>query len=54
MEPAWRVKSKEGKMFTRLECDQCLMRFHFSDTPRVTRVPRCPQCGSYKAHQVAA
>jgi len=44
--PAWNQKQVEGKMFQRLACVQCGTRFHFTDGPRVTRVPRCPVCGA--------
>jgi NAD-dependent SIR2 family protein deacetylase len=43
------VKFIQGKMFQRLECDRCHARFNFPDTPRVTRIARCPACGSYDA-----
>lgn len=52
--PAWQRKFAEGKMFQRLECDRCGARFQFGDSPRVTRVPRCPACGSLAAHPRAA
>lgn len=45
-QPAWGQKFAEGKMFQRMECDGCGARFHFAESPRVTRVPRCPACGS--------
>ncbi len=48
--PAWVQKQAEGKMFQRLECDGCGALFNFGDSPRVTRVPRCPACGSLVAH----
>lgn len=51
---AWGKKDAEGKMFVRMECDRCGARFHFGERPRVTRVPRCPACGSTGAHQSAA
>ncbi|WP_322796942.1 hypothetical protein [Tepidiforma sp.] len=52
--PGWAQKSAEGKMFRRLECDRCGAWFHFGESPRVTRVPRCPVCGSLSAHLPAA
>ena len=48
--PVWSRKYAEGKMFQRLECDRCGVRFNFGDSPRVTRVPRCPACGSLAEH----
>ncbi len=42
-------KFAEGKMFLRMECDDCSARFHFAQTPRVTRIPRCPACASLSA-----
>jgi hypothetical protein len=51
--PTWSGKFQEGKMFQRLACDRCGARFHFGDSPRVTRVPRCPACGSLAAHPEA-
>jgi len=48
--PVWSRKHAEGKMFQRLECERCGARFNFGDSPRVTRVPRCPACGSLAAH----
>lgn len=50
----WTKKSAEGKMFVRLECDNCHRSFHFADAPRVTRVPVCPTCGSFQSHPTAA
>jgi DNA-directed RNA polymerase subunit RPC12/RpoP len=50
----WSRKFDEGKMFQRLECDRCAARFNFGDSPRVTRIPRCPACGSTAAHTRAA
>ena len=41
-------------MFERMECDRCHTRFHFANSPRVTRFPRCPACGSVVAHKEAA
>lgn len=52
--PMWRRKFEEGKMFERMECDRCGARFNFGSTPRVTRIPRCPACGSMAAHTQAA
>jgi hypothetical protein len=52
--PAWGQKSAEGKMFVRMECDRCSRMFHFSDTPRVTRIPICPSCGNLGSHPCAA
>jgi DNA-directed RNA polymerase subunit RPC12/RpoP len=54
MEAAWSQKYRDGKMYSRLRCDLCMARFHFTDSPRVTRLPRCPHCGSNNAHEVAA
>jgi len=54
LSPAWNVKFIEGKMFQRLQCGRCLARFNFPDTPRVTRIARCPVCGSYDAQPRAA
>ncbi len=54
MEPPWGKKLREGKMFARLQCNACLARFHFTDSPRVTRFPRCPQCGGYSAQPFVA
>ncbi len=54
MSPGWNVKYLEGKMFQRLECDRCHARFNFADCPRVTRIARCPVCGSYEAQPRAA
>jgi DNA-directed RNA polymerase subunit RPC12/RpoP len=54
MEPVWSKKLREGKMFTRLRCDTCFARFHFTESPTVTRLPRCPQCGGNSAHSLAA
>lgn len=53
MEPAWSQKSREGKMFTRFECDACAARFNFMETIRATRSPRCPVCGSTSAREAA-
>jgi hypothetical protein len=47
-------KLAEGKWFRRLECDRCGATFHFTESPRATRVPRCPQCGSLGGHPLAA
>lgn len=52
--PAWDVKFREGKMFQRLACAECGTRFHFTDSPRATRVPRCPVCGGFGARPDAA
>ena len=52
--PRWERKATEGKMFQRMECDHCHARFNFGDSPRVTRVPRCPSCGSLASHPRAA
>lgn len=54
MTPAWKVKFIQGKMFQRMECDRCHARFNFAETPRVTRIARCPACGSYAAQPLAA
>jgi hypothetical protein len=43
-----------GKMFRRMTCDRCGGRFHFTESPRVSRVPVCPGCGSYAAREQAA
>jgi hypothetical protein len=50
----WQRKATEGKMFHRMECDRCRVLFNFGDSPRVTRVPRCPACGSLASHPRAA
>jgi hypothetical protein len=52
--PAWEAKLREGKMFQRFACDRCGTRFHFTDSPRVTRFPRCPLCGDMGGHPDAA
>lgn len=52
--PLWAAKFAEGKMFVRMECDRCRSWFNFTDSPRSTRVPRCPACGSIAAHPRAA
>ncbi len=52
--PAWERKFAEGKMFERMDCVRCGARFNFSQTPRVTRVPRCPVCGAFGAQPHAA
>ena len=52
--PVWLTKYAEGKMFQRLECNRCAVRFNFGDTARATRVPRCPACGSWNSHPQAA
>ncbi len=54
MEPPWDSKRREGKMFSRMQCDRCNAQFHFTESPRLTRVPRCPACGSTGAHAFAA
>lgn len=54
MEPLWGSKQREGKMFARMECGNCHARFHFTDSPRITRIPRCPVCGSTAARSLAA
>ncbi len=53
-EPMWARKRDEGKMFQRLECDRCRAHFHFTESPRVTRTPRCPACGNMGGHPFAA
>ena len=50
----WAGKFAEGKMFVRMECDRCGAWFHFTDTPRATRFPRCPACGSTGGRPLAA
>lgn len=50
----WEAKSREGKMFVRVECERCGWQFNFSQRPRVTQTPRCPACGSFGAHAPAA
>jgi DNA-directed RNA polymerase subunit RPC12/RpoP len=50
----WGRKQAEGKMFERLECNRCGARFLFGERPRVTRIPKCPACGSMAAHPQAA
>ncbi len=42
-------KLRDGKTFRRFACARCGMRFHFTDSPRATRVPRCPACGDLEA-----
>jgi len=54
LNPPWQTKFVEGKMFERMECDRCRARFNFSESPRATRVPRCPACGSLASHKRAA
>ena len=54
LQPAWRKKQAEGKMSRRFECEQCHARYSFLDSPRITRVPRCPLCGSFNGHPLAA
>ncbi|MCL6645059.1 MAG: hydrogenase maturation nickel metallochaperone HypA [Dehalococcoidia bacterium] len=54
LQPTWAGKEAEGKMFRRLECDRCGAWFQFGERPRVTRVPRCPVCGSMNSHPRAA
>ena len=53
-ETGWGRKRAEGKMARRFECEQCHTRYSFLDSPRVTRVPRCPVCGSFNGRPVAA
>lgn len=53
-QPVWFRKQAEGKMFERRECDRCGVRFNFGASVRVTRVPRCPACGSLGSHTRAA
>ena len=53
-QPVWMSKYIEGKMFQRLECNSCGVRFNFGDNARATRVPRCPACGSWSSHPQAA
>jgi hypothetical protein len=53
-QPMWARKRAEGKMFQRLTCDSCRAVFHFGDSPRVSRTPRCPACGNLGGHQAAA
>lgn len=54
MEPLWGSKQREGKMFERMECGRCHTQFHFTDSPRVTRIPQCPICGSTGVQSAAA
>ncbi|MCL4230120.1 MAG: hypothetical protein KJ053_00905 [Dehalococcoidia bacterium] len=54
MVPAWKAKYIQGKMFQRMECERCHARFNFAETPRVTRIARCPACGSLHARPQAA
>lgn len=54
IEPAWRRKFAEGKMFQRLECARCRAQFNFAERPRVTQAPRCPACGGMNVHLPAA
>ncbi len=54
LEPMWAGKRAEGKMFQRVACDRCRTVFHFGDSPRVSRTPRCPACGNVGAHASAA
>lgn len=54
LRPAWERKFAEGKMFERMDCSRCGAQFNFAQTPRATRVPRCPACGSLAAHPHAA
>ncbi|MCC7366348.1 MAG: hypothetical protein IT303_18475 [Dehalococcoidia bacterium] len=53
-ETGWGRKRAEGKMFQRFECESCQCRYNFADSPRVTRVPRCPICGSFNGRLIAA
>ena len=52
--PLWQRKFNEGKMFDRMECDACHAPFNFGQSPRATRIPRCPACGSLASHPRAA
>jgi NAD-dependent SIR2 family protein deacetylase len=54
LKPRWERKFAEGKMFERLECDRCRAKFNFGQSTRVSRVPRCPACGSLASHPRAA
>jgi len=54
IKPRWERKFAEGKMFDRMECDRCRAPFNFSPSVRVTRIPRCPACGSMASHPRAA
>ena len=54
MQPLWSRKHAEGKMAQRRECAQCHACYNFTDTPRMTRVPRCPFCGSVDSFIPAA
>jgi NAD-dependent SIR2 family protein deacetylase len=54
IKPRWERKFAEGKMFERMECDRCRAPFNFSQSPRATRIPRCPACGSMASHRRAA
>ena len=54
LKPRWERKFIEGKMFDRLECDRCRAKFNFGQSTRVSRVPRCPACGSLASHSRAA
>jgi hypothetical protein len=54
LQPEWARKFAEGKMFQRFECERCHARFNFGQSPRVTRVPRCPVCGSLETNVPAA
>lgn len=51
---ALEMRLREGKTFRRFACDRCGTRFHFTDSPRATRYPRCPLCGGMGAHPDAA
>lgn len=44
----------EGKMFRKMSCERCGGRFHFTESPRASRVPVCPSCGSFAAREQAA
>ncbi|HMS59941.1 MAG TPA: hypothetical protein PKA49_13940 [Tepidiformaceae bacterium] len=54
LEPQWRRKFAEGKMFERVHCLRCRARFNFGQQSRATRVARCPSCGSYETVHEAA
>ena len=44
----------QGKMFRKMSCERCVGRFHFTEIPRVSRVPVCPLGGSFAAREQAA
>ncbi len=52
--PPWNQKRVEGKMFERMVCDHCAASFNFTESPRMTRIPRCPVCGSTGARRAQA